>query len=910
MDSIKLNKQFIRYIKIRNDKVYIYLINQTYIKDNFNIGFTEGGHHWVGEGYLFIPENEIWISQDLNEKDREAAILHEATEYELMKFKAMDYDSAHDISNEKEQEFRNNEITIADSSKSIIPLTFEEFKRKLPVAESPYAGESGIVYKPAFNKYTNQMAYWKNGRRTGKPVSLEYIYKESYLYLFNKALKEKTTQSEMANKIKLSDISVGDEIKINYTRTGEDFNNVVITRIDGENDIEGVDEKGVLSSFTLTGIVEIIKKGSAPKFSEDQTVYEIGSDKPMVVEYIFSTTKKPLHGGEKIISYSYVVKGGDSFNEDELSSTPIGSDKLIEPKMETKLSPYIAFYKGKKYELRAESKYKAVQEAAKYFKAKKTYEVTVELATEDEVITPDLKSSSEIWSISYLDKNNRHKETKKEFFGKNAYEEAMKWGKENLDNFNLDMLRLERSNIASGTSERQPKFKVGDYVFYEGGDVYKERWDGVIKEVLDFDTEYAYNVDAYGYTEDGLMFDKAKNNQKYEIQLRWANGFQFSKKEKEYNENKQIKNVDKPVVVTQEAIDSAKKFNELINNKKETPIISESEAENTKTNELDLPTLEYVNKYINQEAIKIHGKVTRVEGVPFEKEWFRLYFENGFEQKTKIPKGLDVIKPTSKSKSKFNQYTINQQIEKLVQENGTDRSKYSESELAMLGQYSGHGGLKDEYMDDFKAGNIKDLQGFLHEFYTPEMIVEKMWGLAYKHGFEGKKGSRILEPSCGIGRFIKLVPNNCEITAFEIDKTSAIIAKVLYPKATINKKSFESEFFMGSESLGNVIRKKYHLVIGNPPYGDYNSEYSTQEKKHTQATQIDHYFIMRGVDSLLQDGLLIFIIPSAFLQNDNKYNEFKELLSKKVDLIDAYRLPENAFDNTSIGTDIIVLRKK
>jgi len=270
-------------------------------------------------------------------------------------------------------------------------------------------------------------------------------------------------------------------------------------------------------------------------------------------------------------------------------------------------------------------------------------------------------------------------------------------------------------------------------------------------------------------------------------------------------------------------------------------------------------------------------------------------------------------KPMETKQTRLNknqQYELNSKVVELVQANGIDRTKYSESELTMLGQYSGHGGLKNQYETEIKEGKIKDFQGFLFEFYTPELVVNKMWGLAYKHGFEGKAGDKVLEPSCGVGRFLKLVPNGCKATAFEIDKVSYTIAKVLYPRANVNLKSFETEFFMGSESLGNVIRNRYNLIIGNPPYGEYNSEYSSQEKKHTLASQFDHYFIMRGVDSLIQGGLLIFIIPSAFLQNNNKYNDFKEMLSKKAELIDAYRLPENAFDNTSIGTDIIVLRKK
>jgi len=263
-----------------------------------------------------------------------------------------------------------------------------------------------------------------------------------------------------------------------------------------------------------------------------------------------------------------------------------------------------------------------------------------------------------------------------------------------------------------------------------------------------------------------------------------------------------------------------------------------------------------------------------------------------------------------KNVSKNSQYTINEQIRALVEKNGTERTKYTDQELSMLEQYTGKGGMKDQYLEDYKAGKIKDLQGFLYEFYTPDSIVEKMWGLAYQHGFKGQTGERVLENSCGIGRFLKLAPKNCKVTAFEVDKISYAIAKVLYPKFTIYNKSFETEFFMGSQSLGSMIRNKYNLVIGNCPYGDYNSEYSDIEKKHTAAVLIEHYFIARSIDSLLPNGLLVYIIPSGFLQNNNNYNQFKEKLSGKAELIDAYRLPEKSFSSTDIGTDIIVLKRK
>jgi len=104
---------------------------------------------------------------------------------------------------------------------------------------------------------------------------------------------------------------------------------------------------------------------------------------------------------------------------------------------------------------------------------------------------------------------------------------------------------------------------------------------------------------------------------------------------------------------------------------------------------------------------------------------------------------------------------------------------------------------------------------------------------------------------------------------------------------------------------------KYELVIGNPPYGEFSGKWAGMgEKKWTGATEYDQYFITRGLDLLLPGGVLVFIIPSAFLSNNSKYNKLKEKVAAKADLVDAYRLPARMFKTTDIGTDIIVFKRK
>ena len=203
--------------------------------------------------------------------------------------------------------------------------------------------------------------------------------------------------------------------------------------------------------------------------------------------------------------------------------------------------------------------------------------------------------------------------------------------------------------------------------------------------------------------------------------------------------------------------------------------------------------------------------------------------------------------------------------------------------------------------------------GLFDQFFTPAEIVSKMWGLCAKHGFKFN-GSTILEPAVGCGRFFANIPKDVpvNVVGYDIDETAVTICKLLYPQYDIKHGSFESMFFIGRRHVGLAgLRQQFDLVITNPPYRPYVSEYSPLgEKDATGALTFEMYFIMRGMDVLKKGGLLCMIIPNTFMSNDNKYNDFKEVLARKADLVDAYRLPNGVFPNTEVGTDIILLRKK
>lgn len=246
-----------------------------------------------------------------------------------------------------------------------------------------------------------------------------------------------------------------------------------------------------------------------------------------------------------------------------------------------------------------------------------------------------------------------------------------------------------------------------------------------------------------------------------------------------------------------------------------------------------------------------------------------------------------------------NQFELNKAIEEFMA--AKKGRPYTSEEKKFISYFAGYGGL-------IKYG--AEGKGILYEYYTPSVIARKMWALAYKYGYNG---GTILEPAVGIGEFLKYAPQNAAITAYEISKVSSEICRILYPGANVITGSFESLFISKNLSIKGKVEnlKKYDLVIGNPPYGEYDGYYSGMgEKQYTAAQNWIDYFIHRGLDVLHPKGLLIYIIGgigNPWLSFDNKA---KRLISEKAVLLDAYRLPNGLFDTTEVQTDIIVLQKR
>ena len=260
-----------------------------------------------------------------------------------------------------------------------------------------------------------------------------------------------------------------------------------------------------------------------------------------------------------------------------------------------------------------------------------------------------------------------------------------------------------------------------------------------------------------------------------------------------------------------------------------------------------------------------------------------------------------------------NPYELNRAIERLLDLKGEERDEYSPDEISFIGYYSGYGGL--EKQGKFE---INELKGLLYEYFTPDAVVQKMWGLAYKYGYGTIGDNSVFEPSTGVGAFIKYVPFGVRVAGNEINKYSAKICKILYPNAHITLQPFEKNFIKNNLSIKENIQDlpKYSMLIGNPPYGELKSKFiGMGEDKFTTAQNWIEYFIVRGLDMLHPGGLLIYIVGAeqrngGTLFLDSKMSKVKQMIFDKAELLDAYRLPVNIFERTGVSSEILVFKKR
>lgn len=161
--------------------------------------------------------------------------------------------------------------------------------------------------------------------------------------------------------------------------------------------------------------------------------------------------------------------------------------------------------------------------------------------------------------------------------------------------------------------------------------------------------------------------------------------------------------------------------------------------------------------------------------------------------------------------------------------------------------------ITDDVTEDIRAiarmyvsgGIAKEGRGVLDEYYTDGKIVDAIGSLIAPLLPKGKR-LRVLEPSVGMGNFLSAIPTErtSKVVTFEINETTARIAKILHPDIDVNVRSFETEFI---DDFGNKksILQKYDVVVGNPPYGAHRGVYKGLGEE-SKISRYEDYFVKRG----------------------------------------------------------------
>ena len=187
----------------------------------------------------------------------------------------------------------------------------------------------------------------------------------------------------------------------------------------------------------------------------------------------------------------------------------------------------------------------------------------------------------------------------------------------------------------------------------------------------------------------------------------------------------------------------------------------------------------------------------------------------------------------------------------------------------------------------------------LNAFYTSPTVIRSMYEALENMGL---KQGNILEPSCGVGNFMGLIPesmNKAKMYGVELDPVSGKIAKQLYQKNKIAVQGFEETSYPDSF---------FDCVIGNVPFGSYQVSDRRYDRHHFM---IHDYFIAKSLDLIRPGGVVAVVTSSGTMDKQNP--AVRQYIANRAELLGAIRLPNNAFQrnaNTSVVSDILFFQKR
>lgn len=231
-------------------------------------------------------------------------------------------------------------------------------------------------------------------------------------------------------------------------------------------------------------------------------------------------------------------------------------------------------------------------------------------------------------------------------------------------------------------------------------------------------------------------------------------------------------------------------------------------------------------------------------------------------------------------------------------------------EQNVLSEYVGWGGLSEFFQaDNPHYGELKELlteeeytsarESTLTAFYTPPIVIKAIYKTIENMNF---RTGNVLEPSCGIGNFMGLLPDSmstAKLYGVELDSVSGRIARQLYQNASIAVQGYKKTELPDSF---------FDAAVGNVPFG----QFKVMDKKYDRNNFLIHdYFFARTLDKVRPGGIIAFITSKGTLDKEN--SNVRKYIAQRADLLGAIRLPNNTFKDaagTEVTSDIIFLQKR
>ena len=255
-------------------------------------------------------------------------------------------------------------------------------------------------------------------------------------------------------------------------------------------------------------------------------------------------------------------------------------------------------------------------------------------------------------------------------------------------------------------------------------------------------------------------------------------------------------------------------------------------------------------------------------------------------------------------------YANNVAAIRLLKQLEAENRPATPEEQEVLAKYVGWGGLADCF--DPRHSRYEELKNLLSEteyaaarestltaFYTPPVVIRSIYAALGQMGF---RQGNVLEPACGIGRFLGMLPESMtesKLYGVELDDISGRIARQLYPRSSISVRGYEKMDFPDNF---------FDAAVGNVPFG----QFKVQDRRYDRLNlSIHEYFFAKTLDKVRPGGVVAFVTSSYTM--DKRTGNVRKYIAQRAELLGAIRLPNDTFKaaaGTEVVSDILFLQKR